>query len=279
MWEPMIADEAGNRKGNRSAVTKGTTVYRKFAAVILLTLSLLFLHLPQAKAATSDWDMALERISNLYNDYSALQENITLNTGILQKLRKQNNDELKAIQGKLKSTDQVLIDNLKLQADAVRKKHAPLLEKYKTLGQQAAAARKAKDLKNAAVLDLQRNKLKTAVAAAQAEIKAKSEALALARKQTTDKTQPARETLAAISALRKETTSGNKELTAAQRLRTEAHKRYQAGMKQGDAPGAAAGMETSFAQMKIVQALQLKLIGWEKQISALLRAAELKLPK
>ncbi|MFE4711937.1 MULTISPECIES: hypothetical protein [unclassified Paenibacillus] len=279
MWEPMIADEAGNKKGNRLAVTKGITVYRTFAAAILLTLSLLFLHLPQAKAAASDWDMALERISNLYNDYSALQENITLNTGILQKLRKQNNDELKAIQGKLNSTDQVLIDNLKLQADAVRKKHTPLLEKYKTLGQQAAAARKAKDLKNATVLDLQRNKLKAAAAAAQAEIKAKSEALAVARKQTTDKTQPARETLAAISALRKETTAGNKELTAAQRLRTEAHKRYQAGMKQGDAPGAAAGMETSFAQMKIVQALQLKLIGWEKQISTLLRAAELKLPK
>ncbi|MFF2907273.1 hypothetical protein [Paenibacillus sp. NPDC057934] len=275
----MIADKVRNRKSDRSAVKKETAVYRTFTAVILLTLSMLFLHMPQAEAAASDWDMALERISNLYNDYSAVQENITLNTGTLQKLRKQNNDELKVIQGKLKSTGQVQIDNLKLQVDAARNKHAPLLEKYKTLGQQAAAARKAKDLKNAAVLDLQRNKLKAAVSAAQAEIKAKSETLAVVRKQTTDKTQPARETLAAISALRKETATGNRELTVAQRLRTEAHKRYQAGMKQGDAHAAADGMETSFAKMKIVQALQLKLIGWEKQISTLLRAAELKLPK
>ncbi|MFC3748617.1 hypothetical protein [Paenibacillus sp. GCM10012306] len=275
----MIVDKVRDRKGNRSAVNTKTMVYRKFAAAILLTLSLFFLHLPQAQAATSDWDMALERISNLYNDYSTLQENITQNTGTLQKLRKQNNDDLKAIQGKLKSTDQAQIDNLKLQVDAARKKHAPLLEKYNTLGQQATAARNAKDPKTAAVLDLQRNKLKAAATAAQAEIKAKSAALTTARKQTTDKTQPARETIAAISALRKVATTGSKELTAAQRLRAEAHKRYQTGMKQGDAPAAAAGMETSFAQMKIIQALQLKLIGWEKQISTLLRTAELKLPK
>jgi hypothetical protein len=280
MWKQKMKYSKRDNRMGRWHSSNGLEAFWKYAAVIVITLSLLSISLPTAKAsAAADWDAALQRIHVLYSDYAALQESMKLDSEMIQKLRKQNNEDLKTVNQKLQSIDQTQLSTLKLEAETARKRHSPLLEKYTTLGQQAAAARKAKDLKTAAILDLQRNKLKASATAARAEIKTKTQTLAAARKRTADKIRPAKESLAAISALKKQITVVNKELSAVQKIRSEAHKRYQSGSKQGDAIAAASGMEASYAQMKIIQALQQKLVNWEKQISVQLRTAESKLPR
>lgn len=255
------------------------SVLGRYAASIVLLLALFTLPVPHTSAAGSPWDTALERVKNVYGDYAAMQEQVKLDHSRIQHLRKANQDLWKEIKKKLGRMDQVRLDRLKQGAEAARKQHAPLLEKFKTLGEQRTAARQAKDLKSAAILELQYNKLRPSVAKARAEIKSAAEAYTAARKETVSRIQPVKDLLSSAAAIRKESSTVSKELGAAEKLRTAAYKRYQAAVKQGDANGAAEGLETAFTQLKNVSNLQQKLMNLEKQIAALLRSAESKLPK
>ncbi|MNC10186.1 hypothetical protein D3C75_578230 [compost metagenome] len=196
-----------------------------------------------------------------------------------QTLRKQNNADLKAINLKLKAVDAGLLNRLKTEAEAMKKKHAPLLEEYTSLSKQITAARKAGNLKSATLLEIKRNKLKAAAASARSEIKAKNTALAVARTLTAAKIKPAKEALAPVSNLKKQITAQNKAASTAQTERTDADKRYKAAIASGDALTAAAAMKLSYARMGELRTYGQQSYAWEQKITLALRAAEAKLPK
>lgn len=228
--------------------------------------------------AATDWDTALDTINGLYSNYSALQATLKNDSSKLQQLRKQNTAAQTSVKTRLQAVDRAVLDRLQNEADTIRKKHAPLLDQYTTLGKQAAAARKAKDLKTAALLDLKRNRLKASATAARAAVKVKADALAAARKQTAARIKPVKDALATVSELKKQIASSNKTLSTAQKARSEADKGYNAAVKQGNAIAAAAEMKTSYSQMASIQALQQTLYTLEQKVAQALRTAELKLP-
>lgn len=249
---------------------------RRFVLLIIL-FCLFTSNLSQVHAAT-EWDSALDDINALYNNYTTLQETLKTDNLKIQKLRKLNNDDLKSINIILKSVNEPQLTRLKTEATAIQNKHNPLLKQYSELSQQSAAAKKAKDLKTSTMLDLKRNKLKPAVVLAKTEIKAKTDALAAARKLTASKTKPAKDALIPIAALKKQIAAENKNVTAAQKVRSEADKQYKSAVKKGDAVAAAAGMRTSYKQLEQIHAMQQNLYNWEQKITVALRAAESKLP-
>lgn len=246
-------------------------------AGLLVVFTLLTGYAPQAAAA--DWDTALDEIHALYSDYTGLQETLKSESSRTQALRKQNNTDLAAINKQLQSTDLELLNKLKSEAEAVQRKHAPLLTQYSTLGKQAAEARKANNLKSATVLDIKRNKLKAAADAAKSEVKVKTAALAKVRAATAAKVKPAKDALLPSAALKKQITAENKKVSAAQTVRSEADKSYKAAVKNGDAVAAAAAMKKSYAKMGEIRTMGQQIYSWEKQITAILRTAEAKLPK
>jgi colicin import membrane protein len=229
-------------------------------------------------SAATDWDSALDDINGLYGKYTSLQAALKSDVSTIQLLRKQNNETLKSIHAVIASTDKAHLSRLSSEAISVQKKHASLLEQYGTLGKQSTAAKKARDIKTATLLDLRRNKLKAAVTIAQTEIKAKTDALATARKQTAAKIKPIKDALAPITAWKKQITAENKNITVAQKVRSEADKRYKSAVKQGDAITAATEMRTSYEKMVQIHSLQQKIYIWEQKIALALRAAECKLP-
>ncbi|MHA6529984.1 hypothetical protein [Paenibacillus sp. BAC0078] len=254
-----------------------TSFYSRWL-VWLLLLALWAGHAPQA-AAAADWDSALDDIHALYNDYTVLQNTLkseNLRTGTL---RKQNNADLAAINLKLQATDASLLTRLKAEAAAMKNKHAPLLEEYGSLGKQIAAARKAGNLKSATLLEIKRNKLKAAAAAARAEVKTKNTLLAAARAAAAAKTKPAKDALAPIASLKKQITAQNKLVSAAQTERAKADKRYKAAVQAGDAITAATAMKLSYAKMGEIRTLGQMSYSWEQKITLALRSAESKLPK
>ncbi|KWX78611.1 hypothetical protein [Paenibacillus jilunlii] len=245
---------------------------------LLILLIALTAHAPFA-AAAADWDSALEQIHTLYNDYTGLQTTLKSESTRTQTLRKQNNADLKAINLKLKAEDAGLLNRLKTEAEAMKKKHAPLLEEYTSLSKQITAARKAGNLKSAALLEIKRNKLKAAAASARSEVKAKNTALAVARALTAAKIKPAKEALAPVSNLKKQITAQNKAASTAQSERTDADKRYKAAIASGDAITAAAAMKLSYARMGELRTYGQQSYAWEQKITLALRTAEAKLPK
>ncbi|OMD43433.1 hypothetical protein [Paenibacillus odorifer] len=250
--------------------------FKRFVQFILVV-ALLISNLPMAAAGT-DWDSALNDINGLHGNYTSLQAALKSDSSKIQILRKQNNETLKSIHTVIESTDKALLSRLSSEATTVQKKHAPLLEQYSTLSKQSAAAKKAKDFKTATLLDLRRNKLKAAVTIARTEIKAKTDALATARKQTATKLKPIKDALAPITALKKQITDENKNIVAAQKVRSEADKHYKSAVKQGDAITAATELRASYDQMIRVHAMQQNIYSWEQKIALALRAAESKLP-
>lgn len=254
-----------------------TNYIRRFTG-LLVVLTLLTGNSVQA-AAVSGWDEALEQINELYSSYISLQETVKAESKRNQALRKQNISDLAAINARLESTDQALLSRLKTEAAAVQKKHAALLEQYSTLGKQATAARKAGNSKSVTALDLQRNKLKSAVTAARAEIKTKNTAFTVAKAAAAAKNKQAKDALSPIASLRKQVTAGNKQVSEIQAVRSEADKRYKAAVKAGDAVTAAAAMKLSCTKMGEVRTWLTQIYGLEQRISAALRLAETKLPK
>ncbi|AIQ68362.1 hypothetical protein [Paenibacillus graminis] len=245
---------------------------------LLIFLMVLTVHVPLASAA-ADWDSALEQIHTLYSDYTGLQTALKSESARTQTLRKQNNADLKAINLKLKAVDAGLLNRLKTEAEALKKKHAPLLEEYTSLSKQISAARKAGNLKAAALLEIKRNKLKAAAASARSEVKAKNTAYAEARALTAAKLKPAKDALAPISSLKKQITAQNKAASTVQTERTEADRRYKAAITSGDAVAAAAAMKWSYARMGELRTFGQQSYVWEQKITLALRAAEAKLPK
>ncbi|KAI7254523.1 hypothetical protein KC345_g11255, partial [Hortaea werneckii] len=179
--------------------------FRQVFTVILILLALWVSAVPRVSAA-SDWDSALDEIHNLYTDYTGLQAVLKSEIQRNQELRKQNNTALAAINVQLQATNAARLAGLRAEAEAMEKKHAPLLEQYTSLGKQATAARKANNLKNATLLEIKRNKLKTAAAAARAEVKVTASALAEVKVLTAASIKPAKDVLAPIANLKKQIT-------------------------------------------------------------------------
>ncbi|UQZ36202.1 hypothetical protein C2I18_23365 [Paenibacillus sp. PK3_47] len=244
---------------------------------LLIVLMLFSGYAPQAAAEA--WDSALDEIHSLYSNYTELQVTLKSENAATQALRKQNNIDLAAINKQLQSTDLELLNKLKSEAEAVQKKHAPLLTQYSSLGKQASEARKAKNLKSATLLDIKRNKLKVAAEAAKAEVKAKTTALSKARAAAAAKVKPAKDALLPAAALKKQITAENKKVSAAKSVRSQADKSYKSAVKNGDAVAAAAAMKKSYAKMGEIRTMGQQIYRWEKQIASILRTAEAKLPK
>ncbi|AIQ29182.1 MULTISPECIES: hypothetical protein [unclassified Paenibacillus] len=255
-----------------------TSEFVKRITVMLILLTLWPGVAPQVSAA-SDWDSALEEIHNLYSAYTELQVVLKSEIQRNQELRKQNNTALTAVNAKLQSTDAAQLAKLRAAAEAMQKKHAPVLEQYTSLGKQAAAARKANNLKSATLLEIKRNKLKPAAIAARAEVKVTTSALAEAKSLAAARNKPAKDALAPIANLKKQITAQNKLYSAMQAERSEADKRYKAAVKAGDATNAAAAMKLSYSKMGEIRTMTGRMYSWEQQISTALRSAELKLPK
>ncbi|CAH1190444.1 hypothetical protein PAECIP111892_00193 [Paenibacillus auburnensis] len=253
-----------------------TNGIRRFTG-LLVVLALLTGNSIQA-AAASGWDEALDQINELYSSYISLQETVKAESKRNQALRKQNISDLAAINARLELTDQALLSRLKSEAEAVQKKHAMLLAQYSALSKQAAAARKAGNLKSVTALDLQRNKLKPAVTAARAEIKSKNTALAVAKAAASARNKPAKDALSPIAGFRKQVTAGNKQVSEIQTVRSEADKRYKAAVKAGDAVTAAAAMKLSCTKMEDIRTWLTQINNLEQKITTALRLAETKLP-
>lgn len=267
---------------SRNIIKRKTIIFKlgfiKRTLLFIGILALLSLSSPTPISAANDWDSALDNINSLYGNYTSLQVTIKSNTSNIQKLRKQNNAILKSINTVIASTDKALLERLASEVTTIQKKHAPLLEQYSILGKQSTAAKKANDPKTATLLDLKRNKLKASVVQARAEIKTKTDALAAARKQTTLKLKPVRDALAPVTSLKKQITAENKNLTVAQKLRSEADSQYKTAVKQGDAVTAATGMKSSYEQMMRIHTLQQRIYSWEQKIELALNLAKSKLP-
>lgn len=252
------------------------TFSRRFVLSVMLFL-LITTSFSQAYAAT-DWDSALDDINALHNNYTAIQETLKADNLKIQKLRKLNNDDLKSINLTLQSVDEPLLTRLKADVAAIQNKYAPLLKQYSELSKQSAAAKKAKDLQNVTILDLKRNKLKPAVTLARTEVKITTDALAAARKITASKTKPAKDALIPVATLKKQIAAENKNIAAAQKIRSEADKQYKIAVKRGDAISAATEMRASYEQMEQIHTMQKNLYNWEQKIAIALRLAESKLP-
>ncbi|MEK4511316.1 hypothetical protein [Paenibacillus sp. FSL K6-2524] len=262
----------GNKNSGLNMIHKG------FLGTIIFLLILLTGNVSQVYA-TSDWDTALEDINALHDNYIDLQEVIQADNLKIKKLRKQNNDDLKSIKAKLNAIDQILLNRLKTEAELIQQKHSSLLKQYSTLSKQSAAAKKTNDTKAVTIFDLKRNKLKPAATTARAEVKAKTDALTAARKQTATKTKPTKDILVLVTTLKQQVVAENKILANAQQARSEADKRYKVAIKQGDAISAATEMKLSYQQMDIIQSMQKKLYDLEQRIATTLRSAESKLPQ
>lgn len=250
-------------------------------AVLLLIFSLILsLAAPQGKVYASGdaWAAALSGIDTLYDGYTALETANKIEKLEIQSLRKDNAARLKQVNAAIKSIDKSKIDSLAAQSTALKSKHAPLLGQYSELGKQAAEARKRKDKKSADLLDLKRNKLKPSVEAAKLEMKKVKESLAAAKKQAASKAKLVKDALAPVSSLKKQVTAEHKSITAFNKTRSAAYKRYRSSIKSGNAITAAAEITLMYNQLGKIHGSQQKIYGWEKQISAAIKSAAAKLP-
>lgn len=264
-------------KGNKG--NKGSKGSRRWIVAITVLLAFL-LNLPmQATAAEEGWNGALTQIEQLHGSFTLLESGIKLEGAEIRALRKKNNDALKVVNTRVQAIDQVEIGRLTAAAKQTEEKHAPLLKEYSDLGKQATVARKAKDTKKALLLDLKRNKIKASATTARADIKLKKDTLALAKKQAAAKAMLVKEALVPVQTLKKQIAAENKTVSAAEKIRSDANKRYRAAVKQGDAILAMTEMQLVFNQMTKIRESQGKLYRSEEQIAALIRTAETKLPK
>lgn len=229
--------------------------------------------------AASSWDAALDGIDAVYDGLTAVQTLVKQESLEISALRKKNNDALSALNAKIRLIDQTVVTRLAQESEALQRKHAPLLEQYASLGKQAADAKKRKDKKSADLLELKRNKLKPSATAASAEIKAKKETLAAAKKSKTAKAKVVKDALVPVQTLKKQITAENKSVAAARKHLSAADKRYKSSVKRGDAILAALELKAVYDQTKAIHASLTKVYAWEKQVAQLITAASAKLPK
>ncbi|MGN7356378.1 hypothetical protein ACTHPF_03365 [Paenibacillus sp. SAF-054] len=256
--------------------------WRKRAEVGLaavLSLLLVLLCLPEsALASESGWDAALVSVEQLHDAWTSVESLNKEDKQQIQQLRKQNNDELKRINAAVQRIDKTKLDPLKLQADQVQKKYAPLLAEYAELGKKAAEARKRKDSKSALLYDLKRNRMKTSVNHARQEIKQKKEAYSSARKQAAVKAKAVKDMLAGIQPIKKQITAENSKITGWNQSKSAADKRYKSAVKQGDAISAAVELKSMVNASNQIRSSLGRIMDWEKAIREKLRIAQGKLP-
>lgn len=271
----------GQRNGGNGSKRGWGSEYRgKRWTMVLAALLAILLSMPmQVQAAEGDWNGALTQIEQLHNSFTMLEAGIKLGGTEIRALRKENNAALKAVQTRIQAIDQDEIKRLTAVLKQAEDKHTPLLKEYTEVGKQATVARKAKDAKQVLLLDLKRNKLKAPATAARADIKLKRDALAAAKKQAVAKAKLVKEALVPVQSLKKEIAAENRTVSAAEKIRSDANKRYKAAIKQGDATIVMTEMQRVYNQMVKIRDSQDKLYRSEEQIAALIRTAESKLPK
>ncbi|MDP4099276.1 hypothetical protein OIN60_21405 [Paenibacillus sp. P96] len=229
-------------------------------------------------AQADSWEAALDGIDAVYDDVTELEALIKLESKQTQTLRQKNNDSLQALNKDIQAIDAALIARLTGEVKQIEQKHAALLSQYSSLSKQAAAARKQKNTKAAALLDLKRNNLKPSYTQAKAEIKAKKDALTAAKKQATTKKKAVKDALLPVTALKKQITAENKVIADARKSKTAANKKYRSAVKIGDAVTALTQMMVVYDQLARIHTSQQKTYTWEKKIAEGLAAAEAKLP-
>lgn len=228
--------------------------------------------------AASSWEAALSGIDAMYDGLTAVQTLVKQESLEISALRKKNNDALAAINAKLKAIDQATITRLTQESESLQRKHASLLEEYKSLGKQVSAAKIRKDKKSADLLELKRNQLKPAATAASAEIKAKKDALAAAKKAKAAKVKVVKDALAPVQTLKSRSPPKTNPSPPREHL-SAADKRYKASVKRGDAIVAALELKIVYDQTKTIHTSLTKVYDWEKQISRTITNASAKLPK
>ncbi|MFM9278119.1 hypothetical protein [Paenibacillus jiagnxiensis] len=229
-------------------------------------------------AQAGSWEAALDGLDAVYDDVTELETLIQLESKQIQTLRQKNNERLKALNKNIQAIDAALLSKLTAEVKHIEQKHATLLSQYSSLTKQASAARKQKNTKKAALLDLQRNKLKPSYTQAKAEIKAKKDALTAAKKQAAAKKKAVKDALSPVTALKKQITTENKTIAAARKSKTAANKKYRSAIKAGDAVTALTQMMVVYDQMARIHASLQKTYSWENKITQGLQAAEAKLP-
>ncbi|UHA73434.1 hypothetical protein [Paenibacillus sp. 481] len=255
-------------------------VYNGFMqGVTVVTICFLLLVATPAYAAASntEWDAALTTIEQLHDSFSALELANTQEKQKVQTLREQNSKKHKEISMNIQLIDKAKLDKLKLEADHVQTKYAPLLAKYTELGKKATEAKKRKDNKSALVLDLQRNRIKASAQTARKEIKLRKDALTAARKQASAKAKMVRHTLVPMQTLKKQITAEHKKITELNKHKVAANKRYAAAIKQGDALTAAGQLKQIVGKLHFILASQKKVYEWEGNIRGIIHAAQSKL--
>ncbi|MCR8842340.1 hypothetical protein NQ117_01450 [Paenibacillus sp. SC116] len=254
------------------------TSYSRYGWAVVCLCFLLFVFSPAyASASNSGWDTALATVEQLHDSLSALELVNQLDKRKIQTLRKQNNDQRKEVDRKIKLIDKEKLEQLKLEADRIQKRHEPLLAKYIELGKKAAEAKKRKDKKSALRYDLERNRIKVSSSAARKEIKSSRDTLTAARKQASAKAKLVRDALEPIQAIKKQITAENKKIAVIHKSQSAANKRYRTSIKQGNALTAALEINIIVGELNRVQASQKKIYEWEGSIRNLIRTAEGKL--
>lgn len=255
--------------------------YYRFKAAVCLVLLVLISSIAGASpsyAADISWDEAITSIDKLYDLSQSLESSNKVEKQQIQLLRKENNERLSSLNAQLKLIDKAKLDRLKAEADSTRQKHAPLLAEYTALGKKASEARKSKDSKAALLYDLKRNRIKPEAAYARQSIKQKQETYSSARKLAAAKVKPVKEALVAIPAIKKQVTAENQRITALNKTKGEANKRYKTAIKQGNAPAAKAELATIVDLLKQIQSSMQIIMNQEQSIAAMLNSAEATLP-
>lgn len=233
---------------------------------------------PAQGAAVTQQTDAINRMDGMYRDLDALQLVIKAVDQQIRAVRKTNHENVKTVRSRIRAVDQNLLARRKNEADQTRQKHAVLLAQYSSLGKQATAARQRKDKQQAALIDLKRNALKTSVTAARADIKAKNDALAAAKKHTALKVTPAKEALKPIQAIREQVTGENKILASYKKSRAAADRRFKSSIKQGNAATALIDMSQAYVWMGKISASQKKIYTLEQSIAKAIGIATGRLP-
>ncbi|MFB5269058.1 hypothetical protein ACE41H_20040 [Paenibacillus enshidis] len=229
-------------------------------------------------AQAGGWEAALDGLDAVYDDVTELETLIQLESKQTQTLRQKNNERLKTLNKNIQATDAALLSRLTAEVKQIEQKHAALLSQYSSLTKQAAAARKQKNTKTAALLDLQRNKLKPSYTLAKAEIKAKKETLSTAKKQASAKKKTLKDMLTSVTALKKQITAENKTIATARKSKTAANKKYRSAIKAGDAVTALSQLMVVYDQLARIHASLQKTNNWENKITQGLQAVEARLP-
>ncbi len=235
-------------------------------------------NVPQVSAADR-WDTALAHVDIVYDNVTTLKGTTLSVTQHIQEQRTKNNDVLKLLNIKINAIDVEWIKKLQIKYNQALREHSPLLERYTGLSKQATAAKEQKNKKIADLLDLQRNKIRTSVEVARADIKAKKAALSSAKKQRASKVKIVKDSLVPVRNFKKKITAENKTITAAKKIYSAAESSYRVSVKQGDAVTAATDITLMYDQMVIIHSSLQKVFDWEKQISQTIVISESKLPK